>query len=776
MNHISKRIFSFVIVLGMVLPQPAFLATTAEFNPNFLLSDEELQAWDTMSRTDIQAFLDERGSFLSTFRTEDKNGVNKLAADIIYAAAMDNKINPKYILVKLQKEQSLITEKNPTQKQLDGATGYGITDGCGWDCATYKNNQGFGKQVDAAAGIMRWYYDNVSTQSWIKRPPLSYTIDGEFITPASLATGFLYTYTPHLQGNKNFWTLWQSWFDQVYPSGTLLKSTNDPLVYLIQDGKKRPFASMTALATRFDPKRIITVPGSELARYDLGKSISLPNYAIVKTPSGSYYLLDYDTKRPFASSDTVGKLGYNPDEILDISEDDLSTYTLGTTITANTTNPFGELVKIKENGALYYIKDNEYHLIYDKAMIKENFPNLTLQTVSIDKLKSYVPGQPVKIKDGTLILVEGDNKVYAVENGKKRHIASEEVFNGLGYDWKNIVTVNEFAGILHETAEPIYLRSDIVTMPAPADTQEQTIPQIDGIPAEGGTEQTTASEDTPTPEKTTLEDLMVKTPKENWTFVGNTFDTEIDAYLVADYATGNILAGKNIDTVRPTASLAKVMTAYMLIQEGLNLNASVVYKSATHKTPPEFHRYRIAEGERVRNSDLLNTVLVSSENTSVRMLVSSVTSDETGFVSKMNAQLRDWGLTKTSLKDVYGGAVENDTTAREYLTIFTKATANGTVKQYMGKASYEYDEMLDLDGLPHHFDDHTNDLMKDKTLSFTIVASKTGYIYESGDNLAMLISRKSDGKQFVIIALGNPDRANRFTAPKALSEWAMKTF
>ncbi|PIZ92332.1 MAG: hypothetical protein COX83_04540 [Candidatus Magasanikbacteria bacterium CG_4_10_14_0_2_um_filter_41_31] len=66
--------------------------------------------------------------------------------------------------------------------------------------------------------------------------------------------------------------------------------------------------------------------------------------------------------------------------------------------------------------------------------------------------------------------------------------------------------------------------------------------------------------------------------------------------------------------------------------------------------------------------------------------------------------------------------------------------------------------------------------MKDKTLSFTIVASKTGYIYESGDNLAMLVSRKSDGKQFVIISLGNPESANKFAAPKVLTEWAMKTF
>jgi len=40
----------------------------------------------------------------------------------------------------------------------------------------------------------------------------------------------------------------------------------------------------------------------------------------------------------------------------------------------------------------------------------------------------------------------------------------------------------------------------------------------------------------------------------------------------------------------------------------------------------------------------------------------------------------------------------------------------------------------------------------------------------------MLVQRKSDGKQFVVIALGNPEHGNRFSSPKALTEWAMTQF
>ncbi len=748
MKRLATITFALFLSISPLVHTGPILAAEDTFDPNFILSDEELQDWQSMDRPAIQAFLEERDSFLSTFRTEDLNGDRRLASDIIHKAAIDNKINPKYLLVKLQKEQSLITTDNPTQKQLDGATGYGITDGCGWTCETYFNNKGFGKQVDSAAGIMRWYYENVNSQSWIKRPPLSYDIDGQFVTPQTYATAFLYTYTPHIEGNKNFWTLWQSWFDQVYPDGTLLRSVSGSDVYIVEDGKKRKFASMTALATRYDPKNIITIPTSELSRYKDGLSISLPNYAVVKNGS-SYYLLDYNTKRPFASNATVNDLGYHPDEIINVTAAELASYSTGSKITSASANPLGEVIRLEENNSLYYLQDNEYFPIYDEAMVQTNFSHLSVESATIVKLEGLVQGPPVKILDGTLILVEGDSKVYVIEKGKKRHIASEAVFNGLGYAWDNIVAVNEFTGIAHETNEPMYLRKGVTTI-------ADLVPQIQ--------------------EEQSISDLMVRTPLNEYEYIGTEFETALDTYLVADYESGEVLAGKNIDTVRPTASLAKVMTAYRLMKEGLNLDGSVTYNATAHKTPSDFHRYRIVDGERVRNSDLLDAVLVSSMNTPVQMIVSSVSKDQDAFISRMNEQLDAWGLIQTDFKDVYGGAIKNNTTAREYLTIFNNALSNGTVKQYMGKASYEYEELTDLDGKPSHQDDHSNDIMKESGLPYNVIASKTGYIYESGDNLAMLVERLADGKKFVIITLGNPEHNNKFSEPKALSSWAMSTF
>ncbi|PIT87002.1 MAG: hypothetical protein COU33_00035, partial [Candidatus Magasanikbacteria bacterium CG10_big_fil_rev_8_21_14_0_10_43_6] len=161
--YIKRALFVFTICL-LFIPG---LTSSSEFNPNYVISDEELQDWSSMGRGEIQAFLVNKNSFLANYIGQDINGKNKRAADIIYDASRAYKISPKYLLVMLQKEQSLVTSKNPTDRQLDYAAGYAVCDSCSFTDAKVLKYKGFGKQVDASAGIMRWYYDNVKTEAWI---------------------------------------------------------------------------------------------------------------------------------------------------------------------------------------------------------------------------------------------------------------------------------------------------------------------------------------------------------------------------------------------------------------------------------------------------------------------------------------------------------------------------------------------------------------------------------------------------------------------------------
>ncbi|MBI5728489.1 MAG: D-alanyl-D-alanine carboxypeptidase [Candidatus Magasanikbacteria bacterium] len=699
---------------------PVWPVAAAEFSPHFLVSDEEIQNSVSMNREDIQAFLDHKGGYVAGLQASDVSNTMRFAADIIARAANDYRINPKYLLVKLQKEQSLVTDPIPTQKQIDWAAGYGVCDSCTTDDPNIQKFRGFGTQVDKAAGIIRWYYDNVDKETWIKRPNNTYLIDGTPVMPANLATAFLYTYTPHLNGNKNFWTIWQRWFEQVYPNGTLLKAMNSSTVYLLQEGKKRPITSMTALVTRFNPKLIITTPENELARYESSSPISLPNYSILRR-GGDYYLLDYDTIRPFANAEVVRKLGYNPDEIIDVADSDVAGYTMGPIINAENNEPRGRLVRLQETKELYYLKDKQYHAITDPQIVAVNFSDWTIDNAPVSTLAGYERGEPVRFKDGTLLGVKGGNNIYVIEAGKKRHIATEEVFTGLGYSWNNILWTDEMTGFVHETGEPLYVRVDFKLAQA-----------------------------SPAPEN---------------------FPTPLASYLVADEKSGEILAGKDIDQEFPAASLVKAMSAYQLLLDGLSLSRGVTYAPEKHKVDT----FRLAAGESVLNEHLMYAMLVSSLNTPTKMLVVQTGSEE-AFVKRMNKTAIDWGLTHTVFADPYGIDPGSKTTAKEFLYIFNRITKNSDLASILRSPKYEYRELIDRDGHPLHQDKHTNELMAKKGAAYTILESKTGYLAEAGAHLAMTVERQRDRKKFIIITLGNPDSVRRFDEPQKLLAWVMKTF
>ena len=183
----------------------------SSFNPNNLISDEELTDTSTMSLGEIQTFLN-RG-FLGNYVTEDIDGKNRYASAVIWRAATRNGINPKVILVMLQKEQSLVLDDSPSQSQLDWAMGYAVCDSCNHRDPNIQRWKGLAKQVNSSTlqlveGYLADLQSNGETVAGYA-PGRTTTIDNTIVTPANNATAALYTYTPHIHGNSNFVKLWQ---------------------------------------------------------------------------------------------------------------------------------------------------------------------------------------------------------------------------------------------------------------------------------------------------------------------------------------------------------------------------------------------------------------------------------------------------------------------------------------------------------------------------------------------------------------------------------------
>ncbi len=109
-------------------------------------TDEAFVRNDAMTREQIQAFLEARASFLASYSEDGRS-----AAEIIKAAADKHGVNPKVILVTLQKEQSLVTRKKALaadSREMKNAMG-----------VRPKLARTFAAQVDAGARVLRQRFD-----------------------------------------------------------------------------------------------------------------------------------------------------------------------------------------------------------------------------------------------------------------------------------------------------------------------------------------------------------------------------------------------------------------------------------------------------------------------------------------------------------------------------------------------------------------------------------------------------------------------------------------
>jgi len=481
------------ILLGLFIAQPAL---ALEFNPNYIISDSEILDKSTMSLNDIKSFLSEKGGSLANRAIENYDNILKSAAEIIYDAAINNydcddinlsdnptiaerkakcvpiSINPRFLLVLLQKEQSLLDEKNPKQSQLDWAAGYGCPDGGGCN----PKYQGFGKQVNSASLQFYEYMANhfiykyqagktyVAKNKYDALIPIT-EADQETlnspekitVTPQNKATASLYTYTPHVyNGNYNFWKLWNQYFSRIFPDGSLVRADSEPGVWLIQGGKKRPFLSQGALNSRYDPKKIITVNKADLDGYLKGDPIKFAQYSLVKSPPGDIYLLVNDAKRKIESPEAFRRLGFNPEEVDSASSQDLSYYQNGDPVTENDAYPTGVLLKDPKTGGVYFVINGAKAPLIDPIFLKTKFKNYSAIKATEEELEKYTKIEPVKFEDGYLLKSTMNPSVYVISNGVKRPIASGKVFENLGYKWENILEV-------HPRVLALYGQGEIIT-------------------------------------------------------------------------------------------------------------------------------------------------------------------------------------------------------------------------------------------------------------------------------------------------------------------------
>ena len=154
---------------------------------------------------------------------------------------------------------------------------------------------------------------------------------------------------------------------------------------------------------------------------------------------------------------------------------------------------------------------------------------------------------------------------------------------------------------------------------------------------------------------------------------------------------GEVLYEKNADEKVPIASLTKIMTALITLENIQDLNKQIILINNDFEGLIEANAVTagFTKGEIVTYKDLLYGLLLPSGADAAKALARNVAGSEEKFIQKMNEKVKELNLKQTNFSTVIGLDDENNySTARELSIIFKEALKNKDFKTIITTKEY----------------------------------------------------------------------------------------
>ena len=226
---------------------------------------------------------------------------------------------------------------------------------------------------------------------------------------------------------------------------------------------------------------------------------------------------------------------------------------------------------------------------------------------------------------------------------------------------------------------------------------------------------------------------------------------------------GQVIYGKDIDTVRSIASITKLMTAMVILDSDLDLNEKVTVTKADRDLV-QLTGSRLEYGASLPRKEMILISVMASENRAATALGRTWPGGMSSFVSQMNKKAKQLGMTNSHFADPAGLNVENLSSARDLMKMVTAAQNYDLIRQASTTTRIEVRPYAKRGPLVYG---NTNRLLKNN--SWDINLSKTGYINEAGRCLVMRAN--IEGEDVSIVLLNSFGKLTPFGDSNRLRKW-----
>ena len=203
---------------------------------------------------------------------------------------------------------------------------------------------------------------------------------------------------------------------------------------------------------------------------------------------------------------------------------------------------------------------------------------------------------------------------------------------------------------------------------------------------------------------------------------------------------------KDIDQVRPIASVTKLMTAIVSLNSMTNVNEEIMLSKRARLVKSSLPK------QKYRRLDLLSAMLVRSDNGAAETLAENYPGGREAFIREMNMTAKSLAMYNTSFSDPTGLSNQNTSTAVDVAKMVSAAGGYGLVRQLSVKKQIEietkYKKKIRKIVLPNtnrpilvEFDD--------------VIVSKTGFTNPAGYCVALLVQKQNSKDIIVILGANN---------------------
>ena len=244
------------------------------------------------------------------------------------------------------------------------------------------------------------------------------------------------------------------------------------------------------------------------------------------------------------------------------------------------------------------------------------------------------------------------------------------------------------------------------------------------------------------------------------------------AWLLMDHATGQVLAGENVDERVEPASITKVMTSYVIAAEMaagkigndddvmMTVNA---WRSGGAGTDGSYSGFEVNKTAKL--IEMEKGMTVQSGNDAAIALAEHIAGSEDAFAALMNAYAARIGMENTHFVNSHGlSAPEHYSTARD-LALLGRALARDFPEHYAYNSIKEFkvgdmDPQLNRNVL----------LWRDESVD----GIKTGH--HSGAGYCLMASAKRGDQRLISVVMGSTSESQRATDSQALLNWGFRFF